>query len=64
MGSKAQRQNQHLRRLMSKIRRFEKANKNTDGLQKELSYCMGETTRPSFKTGRDADPRLKKAYSS
>jgi len=64
MGSKVQRQNQHLRRLMSKIRRFEKANKNTDGLQKELSYCMGESERPSFKTGRDSDPRLKKLYSS
>ena len=64
MGSKAQRQNQHVRQLMSKIRKFEKAGKNTDGLQKELSYCMGETDRPVFKTGRDADPRLKKLYSS
>ena len=64
MGTKAQRQNQHLRRLMSKIRKFEKTDKNTDGLQKELSYCMSESERPSFKTGRDADPRLKKAYSS
>jgi hypothetical protein len=64
MGSKAQRQNKHQRRLMSKIRKFEKADKNITGLQKELSYCMGEAERPSFKTGRDADPRLKKLYSS
>lgn len=60
MGTKAQRQNQHARRLMSKIRRFEKKGRNTAGLQKELAYCMGETNRPEFKTGRDADPRLKK----
>ena len=64
MGSKAQRQNQHLRRLMSKIRRFEKAGKNVDGLQKELAFCMGETERPEFKTGREADPRLKKTWAS
>ena len=63
MGSKAQRQNQHVRRLMSKIRKFEKAGRNTEGLQKELDYCMGETKRPPFKTGREADPRLKKRYS-
>ena len=63
MGSKAQRQNQHMRKLMSKIRRFEKANKDTAGLQKELSFCMGETKRPEFKTGREADQRLKKKYS-
>jgi len=62
MGSKAQRQNQHLRKLMSKIRKFEKADKNTAGLQKELSFCMGETDRTAFKTGREADPRLKKKY--
>jgi hypothetical protein len=60
MGSKAQRQNQHLHRVMAKIRKFEKKGKNTDGLQKELSYCMGDTPRPESKTGRDADPRLKK----
>ena len=64
MGSKAQRQNQHLRRLLSKIRRFEKAEKNVDGLQKELAFCMGETKRPEFKTGREADPRLKKKWVS
>ena len=63
MGSKAQRQNQHVRKLMSKIRRFEKANKDTAGLQKELSFCMGETKRATFKTGREADQRLKKKYS-
>jgi hypothetical protein len=48
---------------MSKIRKFEKAGRNTEGLQKELDYCMGETKRPPFKTGREADPRLKKRYS-
>ena len=63
MGTKAQRQNQHVKRLMSKIRRFEKSGKNVTGLQKELSYCMGESDRPTFKTGRDADQRLKKTYS-
>ena len=60
MGTKAQRQNQHARRLMQKIRRFESRGWNTEGLKKELSYCMGEVDRPPFKTGRDADPRLKK----
>ena len=63
MGSKAQRQNQHVRRLMSKIRKFEKCGKSTDGLQKELDFAMGENTRPKFKTGREADPRLKKKFS-
>ena len=63
MGSKAQRQNQHVRRLMKKIKRFEAKGKSTEGLTKELSYCMGETDRPEFKTGRDCDPRLKKHYS-
>ena len=61
-GSKAQRQNQHQRRLMSKIRKFEKRGKNTDGLYRELAYCTGEATRPEFKTGPSADPRLKKKY--
>jgi hypothetical protein len=60
MGTKAQRQNQHARRLMMKIKKFEAKNKNTEGLSRELAYCMGETTRPVFKTGRECDPRLKK----
>ena len=64
MGTKAQRQNQHMRRLMSKIKKFEKAGRNTEGIQKELLYCVGEIERPPFKTGRDVDPRLKKKYSS
>ena len=51
-GSKPQRQNQHTKRLESKIRRFKKSGKSTDGLEKEA--------RPDFKTGREADPRLKK----
>ena len=63
MGSKVQRQNQHVKKLMSKIKRFEKRGKSTEGLQKELDYVMGETKRPEFKTGREADPRLKKKYS-
>jgi hypothetical protein len=58
-GSKPQRQNQHVKRLESKIRRFKKNNKDTSGLEKELGYMMGET-RPEFKSGRDVDPRLKK----
>ena len=60
MGTKAQRQNQHMRRLMSKIRKFEKKGRNTEGLKKELKYVSGEQTRPEFKTGRETDPRLKK----
>jgi len=59
MGSKTQRQNQHVRRLNKKIRQFEKAGKSTAGLEKELSYMLGEE-RPAYKTGRDADPRFKK----
>ena len=59
MGSKSQRQNQHMRRLNSKIRKFEKKGKSTAGLEKELAYMLGEE-RPSHKTGREADPRLKK----
>ncbi len=60
-GSKPQRQNQHAKRLQSKIKRFKKRGKSTEGLEKELGYMMGEE-RPAFKTGRDADPRLKKSY--
>ena len=59
MGTKAQRQNQHTKRLESKIRRFKKKGKSTEGLEKELGYMMGED-RPEFKTGRDTDQRLKK----
>jgi hypothetical protein len=59
MGSKAQRQNQHIRRINSKIRKFKKAGKSTDGLEKELGYMLGEE-RPVHRTGREADPRLKK----
>ena len=62
MGSKSQRQNQHLRHLMAKIRKFEKRGKNTDGLKRELAYVMGDEKRPEFKTGREADPRLKRHY--
>ena len=58
-GSKARRQNQHVKRLESKIRRFKKKGKLTVGLEKELGYMMGED-RPEFKTGKDADPRFKK----
>ncbi len=61
MGSKIQRQNQHVKRLESKIRRWKKKGKNTEGLEKELGYCMGDD-RPAFKSGRDVDPRLKKKY--
>jgi hypothetical protein len=60
MGSKSQRQNQHVRRLTSKIRKFEKRGKSTAGLEKELGYMMGEE-RPKTKTGRQADERLKRA---
>jgi hypothetical protein len=58
-GSKSQRQNQHMRKLMMKIDKFKKRELNVDGLEKELSYCVGETERPSFKTGRAADLRFR-----
>ena len=60
MGTKAQRQNQHVRRLMKKIKKFEAKGKNVEGLKRELAYCLGDEERPAFKTGREADPRLKK----
>jgi len=59
MGSKAQRQNQHIQRLTRKIRKFEKNSKSTAGLEKELSYMLGEE-RPAHKTGKEVDPRYKK----
>ena len=60
-GSKSQRQNKHMRRLNMKIKKFKAKGKNTDGLEKELGYTMGDD-RPEFKTGRDVDPRLKKSF--
>ena len=58
MGSKSQRQNQHMKRLEKKIRQWKKKGKKVDGLEKELNYCLGED-RPAHKTGREADPRFK-----
>jgi len=58
-GSKSQRQNQHMRKLMMKINRFKKREWNTEGLEKELSYCSGDAERPSFKTARAADLRFR-----
>ena len=60
MGTKLQRQNQHVRRLKSKIRKFESKGWNTDGLKRELSYATGENDRPSFTTGALADARNKR----
>ena len=60
MGSKLQRQNQHRRRLKMKIKRWKKKEKDTSGLEKELGYSTGELDRPTFRSGRDCDPRLKK----
>ena len=59
-GTKAQRQNQHMRRLMMKINRHKARGWNVSGLEKELAFCTGDKERPSFATGREADPRLKK----
>lgn len=59
MGSKLQRQNQHTKRLERKIRQFQSKDKNTEKLEKELGFSQGGT-RPEFRTGRDADPRVKK----
>lgn len=64
MGSKAQRQNQHLRRLMMKKARHEKRGWNTDGLAREIAYVCGEKERPAHKTGRIADNRMKRYTSS
>lgn len=60
MGSKLQRQNQHQRRLKIKIKRWKRQEKDTTGLEKELGYSTGELDRPTFRSGRDCDPRLKK----
>jgi hypothetical protein len=59
MGSKAQRQNQHIRHLNSKINRHKAKGWDTTKMEKELGYCMGEA-RPEFKTGKAADPHFKK----
>ena len=58
-GNKSQRQNQHMRRLSSKIRKFASKGKDVSGLEKELEYTMG-AERPPFKTGMDADIRKRK----
>jgi len=42
-----------------KIKRRKAKGRNTDKLEKELGYCMGDP-RPEFKTGKDVDPRFKK----
>ena len=60
MGSKAQKQNQHVQRLTKKIERFKKKGRKTEGLEKELAYTLGDTPRPPFATGQAADPRHKK----
>ena len=43
-----------------KDKKFERKGWKTGGLKKELSYCMGETPRPAFKTGATVDPRKNK----
>ena len=58
MGSKAQRQNKHMKRLEKKIRQWNKKGKKTDGLEKELNYCLVED-RLAHQTGREADQRFK-----
>ena len=62
MGSKLQRQMQHIRFLEKKIRKFKLKGKSVAGLEKELYYSNGEEKRPEFKTGRVADPRLKRSF--
>ncbi len=52
-GSKSQRQNQHVKKLESKIRRFKAKGKSTAGLERELGYMTGDP-RPEFKTGQAA----------
>jgi len=58
-GSKAQRQNQHVRRLMMKIARHKKRGWQVAGLEKELAYAAGDKDRPDFQTGRVADLRYR-----
>ena len=87
MGSKVERQNQHVQNLNKKIRQFEKrlarelealgqsglssSDKSikqaalekrwsTEGLKKELGFAKNPDSRPTFKTGREADIRTKK----
>ncbi len=60
MATKKGRQNRHKRRLMYKIRKFEKAGKKTEGLQKALDIAEGKVQNSGFKTGQAADPRFKK----
>ena len=60
MGSKLQRQNRHQRRLKMKIKRWKRQEKDTTGLEKDLGYSSGKLDRPTFRSGRDCDPRLKK----
>ena len=59
MGSKLQRQNQHLRRLTMKVARHEKRGLNTDGLKREIARMEG-AERKAHATGRDVDPRYGK----
>jgi|15BtaG_2_1085339.scaffolds.fasta_scaffold05494_6 hypothetical protein len=63
-GSKSQRQNQHQRRLMRKIENHTKRGWKVEGLEKELAFSMGDTKRPAFKTGRNADSRFQKRWGS
>ena len=60
MGSKVQRQNQHVKRIERKIRQYKAKSLNTEKLEKELAYATGKDNRPEFRTGREADPRIKK----
>ena len=59
MGSKTQRQNQHVRRLAAKVKRHKAKGRDTSKMEKELEYCAGED-RPAFKSGKDVDKRFKK----
>ena len=48
-----------MKKLMLKIKKFEKQGKSVDKLKKELSFAVGEKDRPAFKTGKEADPKFK-----
>jgi hypothetical protein len=60
MGSKVQRQNQHVKRIERKIRQYKAKSLSTENLEKELGFASGNADRPEFRTGREADPRIKK----
>jgi hypothetical protein len=44
---------------MMKLKKFKTKGWKTEGLEKEISYCVGDEERPAFQTGRVADDRFR-----